>query len=585
MRVLEFKRFPLASTLAILTLLPMGVQGQLRDVVSNEIAVSEKEATLRIDFENREELTISFQDGQVLVNEELVGSYSKRDGLDLAWRSLLGEVITLDDGPLATALNDWDPPQELSGAGGDLAARLDEILEGALALPEAMENQAVQDEGSTSASGEGSLLGALLSRTSALSGLAEALEGTPVNNFILKIGEDVAVEAGDVLEGTLILVDGDLDVRGRIDGNVVLTGGTVRLFEDGEITGDLRIADGELERSGGMVLGSVLDLTEGNETQLDAADMEDLRDRMESEIRRDLRSTMERDDRHSRNFVWGFLGNVGTAIAGLLENLVTFLVLAILGVLAVHFQSERLEVVATTARRAPIRAAVVGLAGGFFLIPIYIVGMIALAVTIIGIPVLLAWVPLFPIAAGFAVLLGYLAVARNVGEWVAEQEYRGLEWIRGSNTFYTLIAGVGALMLPCVISSALQVLGLGFFTGLLGFVASLVTFAAASIGLGAVLLTRGGKIRPLDSYYDFEEDYWADVEPVHPEASRSESTQEPTPEMEVDQDAGTTASGGGDTEEAEIGPSEPAEGGEAGENNEGPKNEDPGSENGEDGHA
>ncbi len=137
--------------------------------------------------------------------------------------------------------------------------------------------------------------------------------------------------------------------------------------------------------------------------------------RLESEIRRDLRDSGDTNRSHSANPFVSVIGNVGTAIAGLLENLVTFLILAILGVLAVHFQGERLEVVATTARRAPVRAAVVGLAGGFFLVPIWIVGMIALAITIIGIPVLLAWVPLFPIAAGLAVLLGFLAVASERG--------------------------------------------------------------------------------------------------------------------------------------------------------------------------
>lgn len=536
MSVLGFKRFPLASILALFTLLPQGVEGQLRTVVSNEIAVSENEATLRLDFQDRGRLTISFQDGQVLLNGEVEGRYSRRDGLDLAWRSLLGEVITLDDGPLAMALNDWDPPRGLTGGSGDLAARLDETLEGALALPEALEDPTPQGEVTVSISGEEGLLAALLSRTGALSGLAEVLEGTPINDFIFKIGEDVVVEAGEELEGTLILVDGDLDVRGRIDGDVVVTGGTVRLLENGVITGDLRIANGELERSGGTVEGRFLAPATGDEIQLEPAELEDLKRKLELDIRRDLRSTMERETRRSPNMVWGVFGNVGNAIAGLLENLVTFLVLAILGVLAVHFQRERLEVVATAARQAPVRSAVVGLAGGFFLIPIWIVGTIALAITIIGIPVLLAWVPLFPIAAGLAILLGYLAVARNVGEWVADQEYRGLEWIRGSNTFYTIVAGVGALLVPCVAASAIRILGFGFLTGLLGFLGSMVTLAAASVGLGAVLLTRGGKIRPLGSYYDFEEDYWADMDPAEAEDTASEPAPEQTPAPEEGKD-------------------------------------------------
>jgi hypothetical protein len=287
----------------------------------------------------------------------------------------------------------------------------------------------------------------------------------------------------------------------------------VRLGEEAAITGDLRIADGSLDRAGGSISGSLVDLDSREEVRVDREELEEMRRELESEIRRDIRSAVHRESRRPNAFT-GFIRNVGGAIAGLLENLVTFIVLGILGVLALHFQRDRLEVVATTARGAPIRSAMVGLAAGFFVLPVWIVGMIALAITIIGIPVLLAWIPLFPIAAGLAALLGYLGVARNVGEWVAEQEYRGLEWIRGSNTFYTLVAGLGALLVPCVAVNVSKILGFGFLTGLLGFAASLVTFGAVAVGLGAVLLTRGGKIRPLEAYYEFEEDFWADEGPA-----------------------------------------------------------------------
>ena len=168
---------------------------------------------------------------------------------------------------------------------------------------------------------------------------------------------------------------------------------------------------------------------------------------------------------------------------------------------------------------------------------------------------LLAWVPLFPIAAGLAILFGYLAVARNIGEWVAEQEYRGLEWIRGSNTFYTLIAGVGALMVPTIAASVSRILGFGILTNLLNFAGSMVTFLAAAVGLGAVLLTRGGKIRPLESYYDFEEEYWADMEPAdarkaEPEPMEAEpvASEEPT-----EGEAGESHVEGGATDDGEEG--------------------------------
>lgn len=522
MRVLGFD-LRLVPVVAGLTLLPGGVHGQLRTVVSSEIAVSETEASLKLEFSDREGLTISLRDGQVFVDQDVLGSYSRRDDLDLAWRALLGDVITLEDGPLAQRLNDWNPPAELSGEESELADDLDRILEEALtAQPPSQDPAQAGVEGPVSQEG---LVAALLSRTGSLGRLSEALEGASLDHFTLRIGEDVVVETGEVLEGNLILVDGDLDLNGRIEGDVIVVDGRVRLGEEGIVTGDLRISDGSVQDDGGSVTGQILQLATEDPIRLERSELEDLRRELESEIRRDLRNT-SRPEVRGPNLFLGLLGNVGSAVAGLLETLVTFIILAILGVMAVHFQRDRLEVVATTARRAPVRAAVVGLAGGFFLIPVWIVGMIALAITIIGIPVLLAWVPLFPIAAGFAILFGYLAVARNVGEWVAEQEYRGLEWIRGSNTFYTIVAGLGALLVPAAAASASKILGFGFITGLLGFAGSMIMMIAAAVGFGAVLLTRGGKIRPLESYYEFEEDYWADVPP------RTEDVSQPPPPEE-----------------------------------------------------
>jgi hypothetical protein len=144
-----------------------------------------------------------------------------------------------------------------------------------------------------------------------------------------------------------------------------------------------------------------------------------------------------------------------------------------------------------------------------------------------------------------------------------------LEWIRGSNTFYTLTAGIAALMVPCIASSALRILGLGFFTGLLAFVGSVVVFLAVAIGFGAVLLTRGGRIRSHESYFDFEDDFWTDSRTETTEESaagwRSEGPVGPTvgaepetpdPENAEARDPGTPAPGASGDDEPPPGPEE-----------------------------
>lgn len=544
MHVLGFKRPILLWALPLLAFLPGAGEAQLRTVVSNEIAVSGKEAILSLDFEDQATLTIALSEGRVLVDEELVGSYTRGDALDLAWRSLLGDVISLDDGPLAEALTAWSPPEDLRGSAGDVAEALDLALEEALTLPEAATDLEPGVEISLSLTDESAILEALLKRSGALKGLAEAFESTTPDQFIFKVGESVRVEAGEELEQSLVLVDGDLDLRGTVDGDVVVTHGTVHLREGGLITGDLTVVDGEVESLGGEVSGALLSSSSDDAVTLDTRNLQQLRKEMEKEIRRDLLASLESERKTSSHAFWNPFRNVGRAIAGLLENLVTLLVLAVLSMVIIHFGRDRLEVVATTARRAPAQSAMVGMAGGFLLIPVWILGIVALAVSIIGIPVLLAWVPLFPIAAGVAALLGYVAVARNVGEWVADQEYRGLEWIRGSNTFYVVLAGLGALMLPAIAASLVRILGVGLLQGLLGFIGSSITFVALAIGFGAVLLTRGGRIRPYAAYYEYEEEFWAEDRASGTEDSPSgDQPEAPEPEESEEQRTGSEEEG------------------------------------------
>src|SRR5690606_26208091 len=108
---------------------------------------------------------------------------------------------------------------------------------------------------------------------------------------------------------------------------------------------------------------------------------------------------------------------------------------------------ERLDAVAEAARRNPLQAGVVGLAGAFLVVPAWVLGCVALVITIVGILAVPFWIVLFPVAVALAAGLGYLAVAQGVGEWVARQRWPRMDWVRVGNPYSTMIAGVGTLML------------------------------------------------------------------------------------------------------------------------------------------
>jgi len=257
-----------------------------------------------------------------------------------------------------------------------------------------------------------------------------------------------------------------------------------------------------------------VDVLEGERVREDV-----IRDRLREELRSEIRADSRPRYEDHRSF--NPLATAATGIGGVFKDLVMILILGLIGMGVVAFAGENMEAVAETARRSPGRSAMVGMAGSFLLVPVWLLGAVALAVSIVGIPVMIAWLPLFPLAALAAGILGYLAVARNTGEWLADSNYRFTDWIRKSNPVYTLGGGLVGLMAFFIAADVLSIVPFfGFFRGLLGFAGVVITLAAILIGFGAVLLTRGGR-RPeyyasddLDAAWEAAMEVEVDAEPA-----------------------------------------------------------------------
>ena len=113
--------------------------------------------------------------------------------------------------------------------------------------------------------------------------------------------------------------------------------------------------------------------------------------------------------------------------------------------------------------------------------------VVVLAITIIGIP-LLVLVPFALLALFFGVLLGFVGVARRVGEWVAPS--RGA--LVGTSVGVVMVAAVTVLarlvwLLPAPVGVVAFIVAVaGFFMGI----------PAWTVGIGAMLLTRFGTRGP-----------------------------------------------------------------------------------------
>src|SRR5688572_27945201 len=201
-----------------------------------------------------------------------------------------------------------------------------------------------------------------------------------------------------------------------------------------------------------------------------------------------------RDQRRGPDW-WSPFRRVWQGIAGVFSVLITYIVLFGIGFVAILFGARKyLEGVADTVRISVGRAFLVGLAGSFLLIPVFVLGCIALAISIVGIPALLVWVPLFPVGAVVAVVLGFLGVAHATGESWAERNYYGSEWFRRGNSYYFMMTGLMLLGALFFAGNVVHMAGpwLDFIKNILFFFGVVLTWAAATVGFGAVLISRGG---------------------------------------------------------------------------------------------
>src|SRR5262245_15617588 len=71
---------------------------------------------------------------------------------------------------------------------------------------------------------------------------------------VVRIGSDIHVERGQVIEGDVFALRGDIRVEGHVKGNVATTGGDVHLGSTAAVDGDVMCIGGELTEDPGAIV-------------------------------------------------------------------------------------------------------------------------------------------------------------------------------------------------------------------------------------------------------------------------------------------------------------------------------------------
>ena len=314
----------------------------------------------------------------------------------------------MDPDDLPALLREWTLPEGLGSDVQAVAELLRDGLTGSLEVSASVEQsaQVLPDpipEARTT-------LEALVQRSDRLRELAALIEDVDADNLTIRLGETVQIQEGETVDGSLLIVDGGLQLDGTVEGDVILLGGSVELGPTSRITGVLRTADSEISGNRGIVAGGIADIeavASAATRDVDAAIRDAMRE-AQADARRSARNSSSNSPRSP-------LRSLGREIAGLFQTLVTFGIVFGAGLGVLYFFPRHLEVVSQTARGAPGQSFLVGLAGLVLACPLWVVGIVLLAISIIGIPLLLVWIPAVPVAMAVAIAFGYLGVARNLG--------------------------------------------------------------------------------------------------------------------------------------------------------------------------
>ncbi len=86
---------------------------------------------------------------------------------------------------------------------------------------------------------------------------------------IVKFGKDIHVKEGEVVDGDVVAIGGDIRIDGKVTGDVVATAGDIELGPTAEVLGDVVATFGEIEaEAGAQTEGDVVEIDMGGASQV-----------------------------------------------------------------------------------------------------------------------------------------------------------------------------------------------------------------------------------------------------------------------------------------------------------------------------
>jgi hypothetical protein len=279
---------------------------------------------------------------------------------------------------------------------------------------------------------------------------------------IVRIGGSVTVDADESVHGDVVAVGGSAEVNGEVDGDVVVVGGRAVFGPQAYVRGDVTAVGGGVQRHpDATIRGGINEVGFGEFPWAGG---------------------------WSRRGDWDWDWTDGFyPVARLTGTLVRVALLALLTALVLFVARQPVEQIADRVADEPVKSWFVGFLAEMLFFPALILSVVVLAISIIGIPLLLL-VPVAIVAALVVMLVGFTAVAYQTGRLLQQR----VDALR-TRPYAATIAGILLIVSPVLLARLVGLTGeLWFLVWPIAAVGFLFEYIAWTAGLGAAALVRFG---------------------------------------------------------------------------------------------
>jgi hypothetical protein len=173
-------------------------------------------------------------------------------------------------------------------------------------------------------------------------------------------------------------------------------------------------------------------------------------------------------------------GNFATRAGRLATTIVRVLMFVLFALIVMAVGHRPVQQIAARIAAEPLRAGLVGLLAEILFVPVLIVTILALVISIIGIPLLIL-VPFAVVLVGVVMLVGFTASSYIAGTWTLDR------FGRAERNPYLIVATGLVVIAGLTLLGRLASLAVGFLGTPITVVGYLMEYLAWTIGFGAAI--------------------------------------------------------------------------------------------------